>query len=60
MKTLNPPDSMSLQFAMKGIYREENVLSFIKDLPNLRFESQQRFPQPKVQRNIFDIFKKKC
>ena len=33
---------MSLQFAMKGSYREEKVLSFIKDLPNLRFESQQK------------------
>ena len=40
MKTLNLPNNMSLQFAMKGSYREENVLSFIKDLPNLRFESQ--------------------
>ena len=42
VKTLNPPTNLSLQFAMKGSYREENVISYIKDLQNLRFESQQK------------------
>ena len=41
MKKLNPPKDISVQFSPKGSYREDNLIAFIKSLPNIRFKSPE-------------------